>query len=417
MPNEMRGTITVQNKNDQMGTFDVVVSNVQSSSGLTEVLVPVWSEAGGQDDLKWYVATRQSDGSFRASVKASDHKYSTGQYAIHLYYRVSDNSLRAIAGTQTTVTISQEKPTANLSIVNINHQAGTFDVLVTNITSYYGVKSVEVPVWSETGGQDDIKWYTAYQQADGSYKLTVKASNHKNDGGLYHAHLYLTQGNGVGSSLIATSTLELNYQATRSKTIFIDPGHGGTDPGAVYGGVYEKTLALSVANLLKAKLQANGYTVIMSRLGDQSVGFATERSILANNSNADLFVSLHFNATGNGTTTASGIETYWYQYYAQYPPAINGAMHNDSTRLAESEILANTVQQNLVTATGATNRGVKRATYAVLRETAIPAILVEMGFMDNPSELAKVTRGDYQEKLATGLANGIFAWYGAVGGK
>lgn len=412
----LKGTIAIQNKNNETGSFDVLVSGIQGPSGVKSVVVPVWSETSGQDDIKWYEASRQTDGTYKVHVEAGNHKYSTGLYHAHLYYRLGDDSFKAVGGTQTQVSISQAKPSADIRIENVNHQAGSFDVLVSNITSPYGIKEIQIPVWSETGGQDDIVWYKATAQADGTYKVSVYASRHKSNGGLYHAHPYLVQGNDVRVGLGGES-LDLNYQKTRSKTIFIDPGHGGTDPGAVYGGVQEKHLALSVANLLKAKLQANGYTVIMSRTGDQSVDFTKERSRMANKTNADIFVSIHFNASGAGKTTANGIETYWYQYYPAYQPSINQAMHNDPTRLAESETLAKSVQQNLVSSTGATNRGVKRATFAVLRETAIPSVLVELGYMDNPSDLAKISTAAYQEKLATGLANGILSWYGTAGGK
>ena len=83
---EVKGTINVTNKNDQSGTFDVVISNVSSNVGLKEVQVPIWSAKNGQDDLKWYKAVKQSDGTYKTSVKISDHKNDRGEYLIHLYY-------------------------------------------------------------------------------------------------------------------------------------------------------------------------------------------------------------------------------------------------------------------------------------------------------------------------------------------
>ncbi|HFI0518380.1 TPA: N-acetylmuramoyl-L-alanine amidase, partial [Streptococcus suis] len=209
----------------------------------------------------------------------------------------------------------------------------------------------------------------------------------------------------------------VNLPSSRSYTIYIDPGHGGVDPGATYGGIQEKNLAMSVANKLKSNLIQMGYQVLMTRTGDYNVDFRTERSRMANQSNADLFISLHFNATGLGATKTSGIETYWYQYDPEYQPKINKDKHNDPTRLAESEILAKQVQSSLISETRAVNRGVRRETFAVLRETAIPAILVELGFMDNPTELQTIKQDAYHAKLAKALAKGIDNWYGAVGGK
>ncbi|HFU4514697.1 TPA: N-acetylmuramoyl-L-alanine amidase, partial [Streptococcus suis] len=235
--------------------------------------------------------------------------------------------------------------------------------------------------------------------------------------GTYTVHLYYKDSSGGLTGAGGTTTVLSEDPVQRSYTVYIDPGHGGIDSGASYGGVYEKNLALSVANKLKANLIQLGYQVLMTRTADYNVDFKTERSKMANQSNADLFISIHFNATGLASSNATGIETYWYQYDPEYQPKINAAMHNDPTRLAESEILANQVQASLISGTGAVNRGVRRETFAVLRETAIPAILVELGFMDNPSDLQKIKQDSYQTKLANALAQGIDNWYGPVGGK
>ena len=100
---EVKGTINVLNKNDQSGTFDVVISNVSSNVGLKEVQVPIWSEKNGQDDLKWYKAVKQSDGTYKTSVKISDHKNDRGEYLIHLYYVTDSGKQIGVGGTTTTV--------------------------------------------------------------------------------------------------------------------------------------------------------------------------------------------------------------------------------------------------------------------------------------------------------------------------
>ena len=92
-------TITIQNNNKDNGTFDVIISNVYSPKGVRVVQVPTWSEVNGQDDLTWYEATRQSDGTYKVSVKASDHKFSTGTYHVHLYYIQGDGSQVGVGGT------------------------------------------------------------------------------------------------------------------------------------------------------------------------------------------------------------------------------------------------------------------------------------------------------------------------------
>ncbi|WP_455458462.1 SH3 domain-containing protein [Streptococcus salivarius] len=100
---EVKGTINVLNKNDQSGTFDVVISNVSSNVGLKEVQVPIWSAKNGQDDLKWYKAVKQSDGTYKTSVKISDHKNDRGEYLIHLYYVTDSGKQIGVGGTTTTV--------------------------------------------------------------------------------------------------------------------------------------------------------------------------------------------------------------------------------------------------------------------------------------------------------------------------
>ncbi|MBL6584562.1 GBS Bsp-like repeat-containing protein [Streptococcus suis] len=403
------GTITIENRNDAQGTFDVRVTNVSSPKDIASVILPTWSQS---DDLRWYEATRQSDGSYKLTVNKKDHKYRTGTYTVHLYYKDSNGGLTGAGGT--TTHLSEAKPTGTITIENRNDAQGTFDVRVTNVSSPKDIASVLLPTWSQS---DDIRWYEATRQSDGSYKLTVNKKDHKYRTGTYTVHLYYKDSNGGLTGAGGTTTHLSNPSAQRSYTVYIDPGHGGRDSGASYGGVHEKNLALSVSNKLRENLLQYGINVLMTRTGDYDVDFKTERSRMTNASNADLFISIHFNATGAGVSNATGIETYWYQYNPEYQPKINKEMHNNPTRLAESEILANKVQESLIKETGAVNRGVRRETFAVLRETAIPAILVELGFMDNPSELQVIKQDSYHTRLAKALAQGVMNWYGAVEGK
>ncbi|NQI48870.1 cell wall hydrolase [Streptococcus suis] len=403
------GTITIENRNDAQGTFDVRVTNVSSPKDIASVILPTWSQT---DDLRWYEAKRQADGSYKLTVNKKDHKYRTGTYTVHLYYKDSNGGLTGAGGT--TTHLSEVKPTGTITIENRNDAQGTFDVRVTNVSSPKDIASVLLPTWSQS---DDIRWYEATRQSDGSYKLTVNKKDHKYRTGTYTVHLYYKDSNGGLTGAGGTTTHLSNPSAQRSYTVYIDPGHGGRDSGASYGGVHEKNLALSVSNKLRENLLQYGINVLMTRTGDYDVDFKTERSRMTNASNADLFISIHFNATGAGVSNSTGIETYWYQYDPEYQPKINKEMHNNPTRLAESEILANKVQESLIKETGAVNRGVRRETFAVLRETAIPAILVELGFMDNPSELQVIKQDSYHTRLAKALAQGVMNWYGAVEGK
>ncbi|HEM5060640.1 TPA: GBS Bsp-like repeat-containing protein [Streptococcus suis] len=406
------GTITIENRNDAQDTFDVRVTNVSSPRGLDKVYVPTWTESGGQDDIVWHEASRQSDGSYLAKINKTQHKYESGKYISHVYYRGHDGSMTAIGGAS--VELPESKLSGTITVSDVNGQAGSFNVRITNISSPRGLDKVYVPTWTESGGQDDIVWHEASRQSDGSYLARINKNQHKYSSGKYISHVYYR---GTDGSMTAVGGTSVELPSTRSYTVYIDPGHGGRDSGASYGGVHEKNLALSVSNKLRENLLQYGINVLMTRTGDYDVDFKTERSRMTNASNADLFISIHFNATGAGVSNATGIETYWYQYDPEYQPKINKEMHNNPTRLAESEILANKVQESLIKETGAVNRGVRRETFAVLRETAIPAILVELGFMDNPSELQVIKQDSYHTRLAKALAQGVMNWYGAVEGK
>ncbi|WP_363331132.1 N-acetylmuramoyl-L-alanine amidase [Enterococcus cecorum] len=196
------------------------------------------------------------------------------------------------------------------------------------------------------------------------------------------------------------------------KVIFIDPGHGGDDPGATsYTGLREKDVTLSISKMVRDKLlqYGNKYEVIMSRTDDIYVDFKKERSEMSNRANADIFVSVHVNSGGGGS--AKGVEVYWYEYDSAYQPVVNQKYHNDPIRLRNSERLANSIQNNIIKSTGAVNRGVRRATYAVVREAKAPAVLIETGYIDNSSEVYKLASKQYQEKIANGIVNGIIEYF------
>ncbi|MGU8054610.1 GBS Bsp-like repeat-containing protein [Streptococcus suis] len=406
------GKVSAVNVNQGAGSFEVKISDIVAPKGIAKVLVPTWTESGGQDDIVWHEASRQSDGSYLARINKTQHKNELGKYISHVYLLEQDGSLSGIGATSTV--LPELKASGKVSAVNVNQSAGSFEVKISDIVAPKGIAKVLVPTWTESGGQDDIVWHEASRQSDGSYLARINKNQHKYSSGKYISHVYYR---GTDGSMTAVGGTSVELPSTRSYTVYIDPGHGGRDSGASYGGVHEKNLALSVSNKLRENLLKYGINVLMTRTGDYDVDFKTERSRMTNASNADLFISIHFNATGAGVSNATGIETYWYQYDPEYQPKINKEMHNNPTRLAESEILANKVQESLIKETGAVNRGVRRETFAVLRETAIPAILVELGFMDNPSELQVIKQDSYHTRLAKALAQGVMNWYGAVEGK
>ena len=202
-----KGTISIQNRNKETGDFDIVVSGISSPGGLKEVSLPTWSEANGQDDIKWYNAELQADGTYRKRVRLSDHKNVEGEYNVHLYYVQNDGSLVGVNGTKTTISIEKPKVQGKISIQNRNSETGDFDIVVSDIVSPGGLKTVSLPTWSEANGQDDIKWYNAERQADGTYRKRVRLSDHNNVQGEYNVHLYYVQNDGklVGAGGIKTN--------------------------------------------------------------------------------------------------------------------------------------------------------------------------------------------------------------------
>ena len=200
----LTGKISIQNNNPKTGTFDVVVSEVSAPHGVQEVKLPTWSSERGQDDIVWYTATKQANGTYKLTVNAANHKGSTGEYNVHLYYVQGDGKLVGVGGTTTKVSVA--KPEGKLTIANNNPKTGTFDVIVSEVSNPQGVREVLLPTWSNDQGQDDIIWHKAQRQSDGTYKFTVRASEHKNSVGDYSVHLYYVQNDGKLVGVGGTTT-------------------------------------------------------------------------------------------------------------------------------------------------------------------------------------------------------------------
>ena len=218
-------TLTIENNNATTGTFDAVVKNIIAPTGLKEILVPSWSLVGGQDDLIWHKATKQADGSYRATIKASDHKNSTGEYRADAY--IVDNFNKRFYLTEKVVEVSQSRPSASLTIENNNATTGTFDAVVRNIVAPNGLKEILVPSWSLINGQDDLVWHKASKQADGSYRVTIKASEHKHSTGKYRADAYLIDNTGNRQYLTET-VVEVNETKPSGSISILNNNGAGT---------------------------------------------------------------------------------------------------------------------------------------------------------------------------------------------
>ena len=236
-----------------------------------------------------------------------------------------------------------------------------------------------------------------YLQADGVYARNIVTIDGKK-----HAF----QENGLW---IAEVPAPVNY-GNYKNVVFLDPGHGGRDPGAVYNGLREKDLNMSIYRKLRSELEKLGYTVLTSRDSDVYVDYVTERSEMVNKTDADVFISIHFNATGVPGANRSGVETYIYEPDDDIKPRINKVAHDNPVRLSESKRLADNIHNSVVSVAGANDRGVHGSNYAVLRETVKPAVLIELGYMDSP-EYKKISDDKYQNKLVEGIVTGLLNFY------
>lgn len=241
-------------------------------------------------------------------------------------------------------------------------------------------------------------WY--YLKDDGVYVT----GNHKING---KTHQFQSNGKWI-AELSGTPAFE---KGKYTKVIFLDPGHGGRDSGAFYYNIAEKDLNMQVYKKLRKELEGLGYTVLTSRESDVYVDFVTERSKMVNKTNADMFISIHFNATSNSASNVSGIQTYSYEQNPDYPTKINSQWHNHPDRISESNRLAAAIHSSLLAETGAKNAGLLHGSFAVLRETNKPAVLLELGYMSNFDENQRIRNDAYQNKLVKGIVKGIQQYY------
>lgn len=194
--------------------------------------------------------------------------------------------------------------------------------------------------------------------------------------------------------------------------VVVDAGHGGGDGGAVWNGIIEKNLALTLALKLKAQLEKLGVDVQMTRSKDVFVSLEG-RAAIANRAQADVFVSVHLNSVGN-EVGVRGIETYFCTNKSlsalRGMQVAYGLKTTVGLRDRRGEKLAAVVQRLACQSTGAPNRGTKERSYTVVHGALCPAVLVECGFISNPKEAALLKTRSYQEKLTAGIARGISSY-------
>jgi len=212
-------------------------------------------------------------------------------------------------------------------------------------------------------------------------------------------------------------------QLPGTKRILLDPGHGGKDPGIVSAalGYTEKAATLDTALRLKLLLEKRGLEVILTREKDTFVDL-DDRPAAANKLKADLFISLHYNGGAKGDASSSGIETYCLTPAGQ--SSTNKASGKADISVepgnrfdAFNVLLAWHVHRNVLQATGAEDRGIRRARFAVLRPLNCPGILVEGGFISSRTEGAQIANAAYRQKLAEAIAEGVVGYVTRVRAK
>ena len=205
--------------------------------------------------------------------------------------------------------------------------------------------------------------------------------------------------------------------AEKIKTICLDPGHGGKDTGNRVGGIFsrnEKTYSLALALELRDQLKAAGFNVVLTRSKDMFVELPA-RPAIANKAGADLFISLHFNGSPADPKHVEGPETYSITPVGAASSNAQGEGADHAAVMANrfennSLLLAYQVQKSLVQNLGAEDRGARRARFAVLAGAAMPAILVEGGYMSHPAEGKKIFNAGYRRDMAQAIVKGILAY-------
>lgn len=196
---------------------------------------------------------------------------------------------------------------------------------------------------------------------------------------------------------------------SKNIVVYLDPGHGGEDPGAYVSNIKEANLNLPIALMIKDELSKAGYQVIMSRETDKIVDLL-QRSEDANHKNAHIFISVHNNFMP-GSSSVSGTETYYYNGISSNYTKINKDMHVNPVRLQQSKELATLVQNAIIRNIGSNNRGVRVENFSVVRESKMPAILIEGGYMSNANELRKLQTDTYQRKIAVAVASAVNSYF------
>lgn len=212
---QITGTLKTTDNGD--GTFEVRLTNVKAPNGIQKIKFPVWTDANGQDDLKWYTATKSGD-DYVVTVKTKDHNGETGLYNVHCYG--IDNNGKQVGVASTAIGIDYKKMT--LASCNVSTpDSGKFTVTTKLASAPNGVSAIRYAVWSDKNGQDDLVWYTANKSSSdaNTYTLTIDTAKHNGDTGVYNVHVYGVDSKGQQYGLIAkTVTVPASSSSSSSSS-------------------------------------------------------------------------------------------------------------------------------------------------------------------------------------------------------
>lgn len=181
--------IEISDRNVERGTFSARVEGVSNADLVKEIMIPVWSNSNGQDDLVWYAAQKDLDGTYELTVDVKNHKYSDGSYNIHAYVTDITGYQYFVGSTECSMDIEK----GSLQIENIGD--ARYRIVLSDFVIPAGASEVLFPVWSENGGQDDLVWYTAGKNGEGDYVCTISLDDHRGLG-RYNVHAYAKKQNG-----------------------------------------------------------------------------------------------------------------------------------------------------------------------------------------------------------------------------
>ncbi|HEY3856655.1 MAG TPA: N-acetylmuramoyl-L-alanine amidase [Verrucomicrobiae bacterium] len=288
-----------------------------------------------------------------------------------------------------------------------------------------GSDYVRIAEWADSSGLS-MKWNrkeSAVTVSGGAESLDFTIDSRRVQVGGVTVWLSLPVVNRSGVALISLSDLRTTLEPVlfprkseaRVKTICLDPGHGGKDPGKTYNHNYEKEYTLLLARQVESMLKEEGFKVVLTRNRDEFIELG-DRPLTAEHHGADLFVSMHYNAAD---ADVRGVEVYCLTPAGMNSSDVGGgraALAGEAGNAQDDRnaLLAYNAQKSITRSLPVEDRGVKRSRFEVLREARMPAILIEGGFLSQPADARNISDPAFRKRMAHAIVEGIVAYKHAV---